>query len=122
MNRQDYLNLISNPTINEPVKLSEEDIERETRLVELNIKKEHLESNRQDRIERKNYAVKVYWLIVAFLSVSMLVMIASGIHSLCFSLSDNVLIILLTTSCASVIGVFLVVMRYLFRQPPDEKS
>jgi hypothetical protein len=114
---QDVLNIISSPDRErETVKISTEDIDRETKLVDLNIKKESLESDRQDRKERKNYADKVYRLIFGFLVIVLLIVIASGIKWLCFNLSDNVLITLLTTTSANVIGIFMIVMRYLFKQ------
>ena len=118
MNVEDFLNLISTPARKEVVKLSDADIETEMKLVSLDIKKETLESNRQDRRERKNYADKVFKLVLGFLSVSMLVVIASGIKTLCLNLSDSVLIALLTTTCANVVGIFLIVVKYLFRQQP----
>jgi hypothetical protein len=61
---QDILNIISSPSgKRDAVKLSDEDIGREIKLVELNIRRERLKGYRQDREERKSYANKVYWLL-----------------------------------------------------------
>ncbi|MDR1091331.1 MAG: hypothetical protein LBL79_09670 [Prevotella sp.] len=119
MRAEDILDFISNPTNKkEPVRLSNEDIDREKKLIELGISKEFLKSSTQDREERKNYAYKVYWLILGFLAITLGIVIASGIERLCFYLSDSVLIVLLTTTSANVIGIFMAVVRYLFKQKP----
>ncbi|MDR1182821.1 MAG: hypothetical protein LBL13_12665 [Bacteroidales bacterium] len=88
----------------------------EARLVEIDIRKEHLESSIQDRIERKYYAMKVYLLLIVFLCVVFGIVIANGIDCFSFHLSDNVLMVILTTSSANVIGIFAIVMRYLFKE------
>jgi hypothetical protein len=109
------LDFISKSSRDEFVELSMDDIDREVRLVELDIKKEILESNRQDRIERKNYATKVYWFLIGFLCVVFGIVIATGICRLPFCLSEKVLIVILTTASANVIGVFAIVIGYLFK-------
>jgi hypothetical protein len=84
--------------------------------IEKKIKIEKLNSNIQDRTERKNYANKVYKLVLGFLFVILLIVIATAIIPVKFYLSDSVLITLLTTASANVIGIFTIVMKYLFKQ------
>ncbi|GHT50590.1 hypothetical protein AGMMS49982_06180 [Bacteroidia bacterium] len=81
--------------------------------LELEIKKEVLEGQKQDRVERKDYALKIFWLLVGFLIVTLGMTTASGVGLL--GLSDNVLIALLTTTSADVIGIFVFVVKYLFK-------
>jgi hypothetical protein len=94
--------------------INEEDIGTELRRTELKIRQEELESNIQDRKERKNYANKIFILLAIFMSTTILII---GASMFCFSkLSDIVLVTLLTTTSANVISIFAIVVRYLFRQ------
>jgi hypothetical protein len=88
--------------------------------LDIDVRKERLESDRQDREERKQYAIRVYYLISFFFVAVLCIVAASAVESIPFSLSDNVLIALLTTSSANVIGLFMIVMKYLFRN--DERA
>lgn len=69
----------------------------------------------QDIKLRKEYAHKVYWLILGFVVGVFIVLLLSGFDFICFSLSTSVLITLLSTMTTSVIGLFVIVMKYLFR-------
>lgn len=75
---------------------------------------EKLKGLKQDRRERRKYADLVFTLISMWLTMILCFVAASGTGGL--QLSDNVLITLITTSTASVIAIFLIVMKYLFRQ------
>jgi hypothetical protein len=116
MKSQEILDFISIENDERHVKLSNEDIEREIRLVDLHLKREELEGNKQDRKERKDYSSKTYWLMFAFLCSSIVIVFLSGIRQTFFMLSENVLIALLSTMSVNVIGIFAIVMKYLFRQ------
>lgn len=74
--------------------------------------REQLESFRQDRIERKSYAARVWKLICVYLiALGVLVMGSQWL----FRLSDSVLIALLCTTTANILGLAYIVMRYLFK-------
>jgi hypothetical protein len=96
-----------------PVKLSHEDLDKQNRLADLEQKREHLRSDIQDREERKKFATRVYYLVSFFLAISILVLVISGTSRI--DLSDNVMITFLSTTTVNVIGIFAIVMRYLFK-------
>jgi len=112
------LNSYLNSAKEDAVKLSLEDIERESRAVELDLRREELISNRQDREERKKFAKKIFQMLGLFLMVILIIVVCCAINCLSFYLSDTVIIALLTTTTVNVIGIFLVVVKYLFRTIP----
>ncbi len=76
----------------------------------------------QDISERKTYAGRIFRLVVCWLSSILLIVIAQGIRwpwlsqYIGFYLPEAVLIALVTTTTASVVGILLIVTRYLFPQ------
>jgi len=80
---------------------------------------EYLENLVQDRKERKEFANKLYWFLLVFITCVMILVFVSGNKCLEFELSDTVLITLLTTTTANIIGIFIFVVRYLFQRPSD---
>lgn len=67
----------------------------------------------QDMGERKEYTHKIFVLICFWLVLVGILLIASGNGNLHYS--DTVLITLLTTTTANVIGLFVFVAKYLFQ-------
>jgi Flp pilus assembly protein TadB len=67
----------------------------------------------QDRLERKTYANRVFYLISAWLGCVIVVVILTGLGFMHFS--DTVIVTLLTTTTANVIGLFAIVNSYLFK-------
>jgi len=67
----------------------------------------------QDMFERKLYAYRVFALICIWLGCVMLVVFATGKGDLHYS--DTVMVTLLTTTTANVIGLFAIVNNYLFK-------
>ena len=96
-------------------KLSADDLDTELRRTELEIRQEDLAGQKQDRDQRKKFANKIFWLLISFLFVSLGIVALSGCCKIHFHLSDTILITLLATTSADVIGVFLFVVRYLFK-------
>jgi hypothetical protein len=106
----------------EVFKIAPEDMDMAFRVEELrskrleySLKEEELKGQQQDRDERKDYATKVYVLLVIFLLIVFAIVVLVGIISFPFHLSDNVLITILTTASANLIGIFAIVIRYLFK-------
>ncbi len=64
---------------------------------------------------------RVFWLVVGWLIFVGIVVVADGIKPVWnndrFDLSDPVLIALITTTTINVIGLFFIVLRYLFPNP-----
>ena len=71
-----------------------------------------LQDANQDRKERKRYALLSYILAAVWLVAIVTVVVLQGVGL--FHLSDSVLITFISTNTASVIGVLVVVVRYLF--------
>jgi hypothetical protein len=67
----------------------------------------------QDSFERKVYAYRVFTLICFWLLAVIIIMVADGKGDLHYS--DTVIITLLTTTTANVIGLFAIVNNYLFK-------
>lgn len=74
--------------------------------------KEQLAGKRQDREERKKFGTQVFWLIVGYLTAIFVLLVLAGFG--CMSMSDNVQLALLGTFSANVLGLFWMVMNYLF--------
>lgn len=79
------------------------------------------EKSVREIIEREKYARRIFRLIVVWLAFVGIIIVADGIHNpvfgFLFDLSDAVLITLITTTTASVLGLFIVVVNYLFHRP-----
>ena len=88
------------------------DIEKEKSLVELHLRKEEIEGKKQDRIQRKGYADKIFILLCVYLSAVMVLLYFNGFKLT--TLEGSVLIAIVTTSAANVIGIFVLVAKYLF--------
>ncbi len=73
---------------------------------------EELEGKKQDRIQRKEYANKIFGLLCAYIMIVMLLLYfcAFGLAEL----SSGVLISIITTMTANIIGIFIFVAKYLF--------
>lgn len=75
-----------------------------------------IESFRQDISERKHYAGKAFVMVSIYLIVVALFFFLAGLECAPFHCSDAVLITLLSTTTTTVIGIFLLVMQYLFHK------
>jgi hypothetical protein len=77
-------------------------------------KKAALLNIKQDIELRRDYARDVFKLIVFWLAFVGLIVLLQGFKLLGYILADSVMIALITTTTASVIGILLIVVRYLF--------
>ncbi len=69
----------------------------------------------QDIAERKKYAHRAYCLVVGWLGIIGLILFLQGFQNLThFNLSGGVLEILIGSTTSGIVGIFLVVTRYLF--------
>ena len=71
-------------------------------------------SNIQDRDQRKDFAERIFQFATVYMIFVFLVLFISGSTVSHFHLNDNVLITLLRTTTANVIGVLAIVVTYLF--------
>lgn len=85
--------------------------------VERDIKLEYLKTLRQNNQERKKYAMYIFILTCIWAFLIFLILFFEGFGAnapFCFSISDNVLITLITTTTINFFGFFLLVIKYLF--------
>ena len=73
---------------------------------------QHEKDREQDRGERKRYAESTFWLVVFYISAVLLIVVNCGKGNLW--LSDTILVALIVTSFAKIVGLFMFVMKYLF--------
>lgn len=74
-----------------------------------------LDSYRQDTKERKKYATRIYWICVGWVGgiFTLLLLNGFGWH---FHLSDSVLLAAIGSTTASILGIFYIVVKYLFQR------
>jgi hypothetical protein len=89
-------------------------LERDRLAIENDMLREELGNRRQDREERQKYAVRVFCLVVGWLAFVAFVVLAQGFGRNMFLLADSVLLMLIGSTTATVIGIFLIVANYLF--------
>lgn len=88
--------------------------ELEALIIENSIKAEELRSKEQDRKERKIYARLSLVFLTLYMVAVFFILFFSGFKTHGFELEQSVLIALITTTTANVIGIFAFVMMYLF--------
>jgi hypothetical protein len=96
-----------------------EAIRRERERLELEQLRELVRELRQNTEQRREYATRLFAVMVGWLAVVGYVVLAQGFgvgfyRAGRFHLSDSVVIALITTTTAAVIGAFLTVANYLF--------
>lgn len=79
-------------------------------------KQAHIDSFKQDTAERKSYARKAFWFVSAYMGLVFTLLFLLGFDCICFHFSDAVIITLITTTTTTVIGIFILVMQYLFNK------
>jgi len=73
----------------------------------------------QDIKQRKEYANKIFYLIVVWLVVLLIVLLLQGFgKTVSFSLSDSVLLAFIGGTTINVLGIFVIVAKYIFRISP----
>lgn len=88
------------------------DFERREKELELKLKDELLNNQKQDREQRRQFAEKIFWVVVCYLFAVIVIVILNGANVLCTSESVN--ITLLGTTTANVISLLVIVAKYLF--------
>lgn len=84
------------------------DLEREK--LNTDLLRETLESKKQDRQQRRDFASYIFWLIVVYLTIVLALVGCSRL----IGIDNSVLITLLGTTTANVISLFAFVAKYLF--------
>ena len=72
---------------------------------------------KQDIKERKKYAKSIFFLIIGWLVAVFIVLVLQGFGSyLNFTLSENIVITLITGTTINILGIFIIVVNYLFKK------
>lgn len=89
--------------------------ESQLRTIKNALKYERLQNEKQNREDRKKYANRIFWLMVSWISAIILIIIVNGFGDyLNFIVSDKVLIALISGTTINVLGIFIIVAKYLF--------
>lgn len=99
---------------NASVSITQEDVLLGQSIVEVRLKQEMLQGKKQDRRQRKHFAYWIFGFVCAYMLLVLTVVLFVGIRCLGFALSDGVLVTLLSTTTANVLGLFIIVAKYLF--------
>jgi len=75
---------------------------------------EEIANSKQDRDERKLYAGRIFTLICIWLGIITLIIIFQGFRFADFRLEQPVLLALIGSTTLNVVGIFVIVTRYLF--------
>ena len=73
---------------------------------------EEIEGLKQDRLQRKIFGYVIFGFMFLYMIAVLVLVYLQGFRAVC--LSQTVTVTLLTTSLASVIGIFNFVVKYLF--------
>lgn len=84
--------------------------------IQNDISREELEGKQQDRTLRKELGNKIYDFVSFYMFFVFFILVLSGIRCNSFTLSDTVLITILGTTTANVIGVLIIVATYYFNK------
>lgn len=68
----------------------------------------------QDRAQRKQFAENIFIMVCVYVFAVIMIILLCGAEWVHFSLSENILITLLTTTTANILGILLIVVTYLF--------
>ena len=88
--------------------------------IELKNLQEDLNGKKQDREQRGKFAGRIFNLMCCYLGAVMIIVILKGAKVL--ALSDSVVNVLLTTTAANIIGIFMIVAKYLFYRQSQQNA
>lgn len=94
--------------------LERQDLENQRRTAEVDLLQAKVKSAKQDISERQSYASRIYWVIIGWLAAMFGVVVLEGFGVGGFDLADSVLLTLIGGTTANVLGIFVLVARYLF--------
>lgn len=92
----------------------EENLPYTKEALDIESRRERLRSDRQNRKQRKTYAMCIFSFVCVYMIVALFIIILVGAELL--NIDNSVLITMLTTTTANIIGLFAIVARYLFNR------
>lgn len=91
---------------------SETSVMLEDRRADIQLKQEEIDDRKQDRNQRKKFSGHIFKFMCVYMAVALIIVFLCGLQVMV--LDSSVLITLLSTTLANVIGVFTFVAKYLF--------
>lgn len=85
-----------------------------TSILQIMLTSEEIKDMRQNREERKSYASYIFFMICFYLVIVFVLLFFSGFNCWGFYLSDKIVLSLIGTTLINVLGVFIIVVNYLF--------
>ena len=107
-------NINVSPPRKPPTKDTDSRTQLETKRYELETKE--LEKNIKDR---RTYAKQIHWLVITWLSILIAIILLQGFSpffGIEFNLPENVLIAFVVSTTGTVLGLFVIVLKYLFQK------
>ena len=86
----------------------------ETQKITIERQREEIEDLKQDRAQRKKFGNRIFVFMCAYMGIALIILALCGFGLM--KLDNSILITMLTTTLANVIGVFNFVARYLFHK------
>lgn len=77
-----------------------------------------LREHEQDINLRKDFASKIFWLVICWLVAMLAILVLEGFKIGDFSLSNSVVLALIGSSTLNILGLLYVVTHYLFPKKP----
>lgn len=107
---------------NDKDNLPENQLKEKLNDIQIKLNQQDVFDREQDREQRRIFADKIFSLLCMYLLVVGLIVIGCGNQNGAFHLSDSVLVVLITTTTANVIGIFILVVKYLFNPRSSDKN
>ena len=107
---------------NDKDNLPEKQLKEKLNDIQIKLNQQDVFDREQDREQRRIFADKIFSLLCVYLLVVGLIVIGCGNQNGAFHLSDSVLVVLITTTTANVIGIFILVVKYLFNPRSSDKN
>ncbi len=107
-------------TIDKEQKEHLNDLSVKNKKEELKSKKETRRGQKQDRKQRLKFADKIFDLLSIYLFFILMLLFFSGFRIGGFYIANEVLIALLTTTTANIIGIFIFVPKYLYQRAENK--
>lgn len=74
-----------------------------------------LKDYEQDIAAKKEYAQKIFNLVLGWLIFIGVIVFLNGFFPFFYKLSDKVLIVLISTTTINIISILIIIMKYIFR-------
>jgi hypothetical protein len=90
------------------------DLEEHRLSFEIDCLQQELNELKDNHQLRLTYTARIFWLVVAWLACVVASIIMSGLAAWGFHLSDGVLIAFITSTTVNVVGLFVLVAKWMF--------